>query len=97
MNNTLTIGEKIREIRNRKNLSQKRFGEKIGISGKSISAYETGKCTPPLKILECISKEYDESIIQLRDDRRKDLTEKIKYIKESISEIENILDRSLSL
>jgi DNA-binding XRE family transcriptional regulator len=29
-------------------MSQDRFGKKIGVSGKTISAYETGKITPTL-------------------------------------------------
>jgi len=43
---------KIKRTRLDKNMSQHRFGEKIGVSGKTISSYETGRAAPPLKVLE---------------------------------------------
>jgi transcriptional regulator with XRE-family HTH domain len=94
MKNNISI--KIRSIRERYNMSQERFGLKIGVSGKTISAYETGKCSPPLRILEKISQVYDESFVQIKSDKRDDLKSKLDFIKESISEIEELLNRSLS-
>ena len=51
-------GTQIKRIRQDSGMSQNRFGEKIGISGKTISAYETGRITPPLKVLERITVTY---------------------------------------
>ena len=45
------FGNKIKQFRLSKNMSQERFGKKIGLSGKSISAYETGICKPSLKVI----------------------------------------------
>lgn len=39
----------IKTIRNRKNCSQKKLGSRVGVSEKTISAYERGKITPPLE------------------------------------------------
>jgi len=52
-------GEEIKKLRGELNLSQKRFGEKVGISSKTISAYETGRIIPPLKVMEKIAKTYN--------------------------------------
>jgi transcriptional regulator with XRE-family HTH domain len=84
------VSEKIKRLRKKLNLSQDRFGKKIGISGKTISAYEKGRCEPPLKILEKISNIYGEPFLKIKDDKMSDLVNKIKQIKESLSEIENV-------
>ena len=67
-----TIGEKIKQIRSTYNLSQNRFGVKIGLTGKTISAYETGKCQPPLKVLDKISQMFNVSFAYTNDTTIKD-------------------------
>jgi len=52
----LQIGRKIREARISVNLSQEELARKIGVSNKTISAYEIGRAIPPLKVLVKISK-----------------------------------------
>lgn len=84
------IGEKIRNIRNKAKLSQSRFGYKMGLSGKTISAYETGKIEPPLKVLEAISDEYNENLIVPPTQHRNKLLNNIKRIEASIEEIKNL-------
>ena len=71
------ISLKIKNIRNRNNLSQERFGKKIGLSGKTISSYETGRCVPPLKVLEDISNVYDLSVVVVKNEKRAALREKL--------------------
>lgn len=96
MNEDITISKKIKMIRERYNISQERFGLKIGVSGKTVSAYETGRCIPPLKVLERITSAYDESFLQLRKDKREALKDRINGIKESLKEIEEMLNKSVS-
>mgnify|MGYP003939497845 CR=1 FL=1 len=57
------IGQKIKRIRDNHNLSQDRFGKKIGLSGKTISAYETGRTNPPIKILQKIVAVYKTQLL----------------------------------
>lgn len=78
-------------------MSQRRFGMKIGVTGKTISAYETGRCNPPLKILERISREYDVTFVHLKEDRKKQIEEKIALLRTSIEEIEQIMHSGLAL
>lgn len=89
MEKTEELGRKIKEIREKKNLSQERFGKKIGKSGKTISAYEKGRCTPPLKVLDSIVETYDVTFSSLKSGRRAQLEEKLQYIKNAIEEIES--------
>ena len=90
------IGRKIRELRDARDLSQQRFGQKIGLSGKTISAYETGKCIPPLRVLEEISKVYEVPILHMETKRRKELTARIQYLRNSLTELEVLINESIT-
>ncbi len=85
------IGEQIKEIRDKTKLSQERFGKKIGLSGKSISAYETGKANPPLRVLENISEAYDAHILGLNKQKKDLVTEKVDFIRTELEYLKNIL------
>ncbi len=85
------IGDKIRNIRNKAKLSQSRFGHKMGISGKTISAYETGKIEPPLRVLEAISDEYNENLITPPTQQKNKLLNNIETIESSLKEIKYLI------
>jgi transcriptional regulator with XRE-family HTH domain len=82
------LSQKIREIRVERNLSQSRFGKKIGKSGKTISAYESGRCTPTFKVLDSISQVYDVTFLHLKRSKREQLKDKINFLKDTIKDIE---------
>ena len=42
----MTFGEKIREERRKQNLTQKEHADKIGVTNRVITSYETGKSFP---------------------------------------------------
>lgn len=83
--------DKIKKIRQKYNLSQNAFGRRIGVSGKSVSAYETGKCKPPINVLNKISEVFDTSFIYINNNYQSDLCLKIQHIRESLVELENII------
>lgn len=85
------IACKIKTIREKKGLSQERFGSKIGVSGKSVSAYENGRCRPPLKVLEAISETYDTTVIDLAQKKRDCLLRSLLLLKEELLKIEEII------
>ena len=87
---------KIKAIRSKANLSQERFGKKIGISGKTISAYETGRCTPPLRILENIADIYDTPLVVLKKEKKGALKEKIGSIQQLLDELSVVLESGSS-
>ncbi len=88
-NKEIIIAQKIKNIRLLKNLSQDRFGKKIGKSGKTISAYESGRCVPTLKVLDDISQVYDVTFIHTNNDRKEQLRSKLDYLKNTIKDIES--------
>jgi transcriptional regulator with XRE-family HTH domain len=90
-NTEITIAQKIKNIRALKNLSQDRFGKKIGKSGKTISAYESGRCVPTLKVLDDISQVYDVTFIHTNNDRKEQLKRKLDYLKTTIRDIESVI------
>ena len=91
------IGSKIKEIRDNYNLSQDRFARKIGLSGKTISAYETGRTQPPLKIIEKIVDVYSTPIVSMKEEDKNNLKSKIDLIESELVGLKEILRDSLSL
>lgn len=85
------VSYKIRELRKRINLSQERFARKIGLSGKTISAYESGRCVPPLRVLDKISSVYGETFLSVNQEDKISMVEKLLQMKKYLQELEKIL------
>ena len=58
-------GAVIRELRERKKLTQDELAEKIYVSGKAVSKWETGQGFPDISLLEPLAKALDISVIEL--------------------------------
>jgi repressor LexA len=52
-----TIGQAIRHFRIKNKLSQVKLAERIGVANSTLSQYESGKITPPIRILQKLSLE----------------------------------------
>ena len=91
------IGIKIKKIRDSQNLSQERFAKKLGISGKTVSAYETGRTTPPLKVLQKIVHTYKTPIVNLNQELKSELSKKLELLETEVVGLKNILKDNLSL
>ena len=61
----IKIGKFISELRKTKNMTQQQLGEKIGVSSKTISKWETGKGMPDLSSLKPLSDCLEISINEL--------------------------------
>lgn len=86
--NNKKMAKQIKKLRVGLNMSQDRFGKKIGITGKSISAYESGRCVPPLRILERMSEIYDAGFVAIPENNKQVLAEKLSLLKKLILELE---------
>ena len=91
MSKNYEIAKKIKDIRLERNLSQDRFGKKIGKSGKTVSAYENGKCTPTFSVLDSISQVYDVTFVHLKKSKEEQLRDKIQNVREIIKDLEKTL------
>ena len=63
--NTQNIGMFLKELRKENGLTQEQLGEKIGVSNKTISRWETGNYMPPVDCLKMLSDIYHISINEI--------------------------------
>ncbi len=53
------LGEKIKELRTERGLSQKQLADKIGVATNTVSQYESGKSKTSIDILANLAIELD--------------------------------------
>ena len=58
-------GAVIRELRERQNMTQAELAEKISVSDKAVSRWETGKGYPDISLLEPIANVFNISVTEL--------------------------------
>ena len=58
----MTLGEKLKEIRKKFGLSQEQLAEKLTVSNRSVSRWETGSTLPDISILIELSEFYDKPL-----------------------------------
>ena len=61
----IKIGKFIAALRKEKGLTQEQLGEKLGVTNKTISRWETGNYMPDVEMLSLLSKEFGVSINEL--------------------------------
>ena len=59
------MGSFLAELRKEHNLTQAELGEKLGVTNKTISRWETGNYMPPVEMLEEFSNMYGMTINEL--------------------------------
>ena len=65
--NQLTIGKFIAQKRKEKNLTQEQLAEKLGVSNKTVSKWECGKCMPDYSIINPLCQELGITVSELMD------------------------------
>lgn len=65
--NQTAIGSYISKKRREKNLTQEQLAEKLGVSNKTISKWENGKCMPDHSIIEQVCRELSVTFSELMD------------------------------
>ena len=63
--NTYVTGTTIKQLREAKCLTQAELGEKIGVSSKTVSKWETAKGLPDISLLQPLSQALGVSVIEL--------------------------------
>lgn len=66
------IGEFIALKRKEKNLTQKQLADHLGVSNKTISKWENGKCMPDYSIVKPLCRELDITVAELMDGEAKE-------------------------
>ena len=65
------IGAFLKELRKEKNITQEELAEKMLVSRRTVSRWETGSNMPDLDILIDISEFYDVDLREILDGERK--------------------------
>lgn len=94
--NTKKLNElaiRIREARRNAHLSQDELGKQIGVSDKSVSAYEQGRSTPPINKLKKIaeSTSHPLSYFTQEDNEEALMTSKLANIERELAEVKRLL------
>lgn len=96
------IGNFISQKRKEKNLTQEQLAEKLGISNKTVSKWETGKSMPDYSIIELLCEVLSVSISELITGKEKDadinsssLEEKLALLSYKVEQLENQKDSQL--
>ena len=63
--NTYITGNTIKKLREAKNMTQLQLAEKIGVSSKAVSKWETAKGLPDISLIEPLSKVLGVSVLEL--------------------------------
>ena len=63
----MQLSQKIKNLRERENLSQSDFGKKIGVKTNTVWRWESGQATPQTKILQRICDVFNITLSSLID------------------------------
>ncbi len=86
--NQKKIGSFLKELRNEKGITQEQFAEILGVSGRSVSRWETGSNMPDISLLVEIADYFDVSIPEIINGERKSekMNEEVKEVAEAMSD-----------
>jgi transcriptional regulator with XRE-family HTH domain len=87
------LAQRIRIARRNARLSQSELGKSLGLSDKSISAYEQGRSTPPLDKLKKIAEitSYPFAYFTQEDAGESTLAAKLQSIERELAEVKRLL------
>jgi transcriptional regulator with XRE-family HTH domain len=87
------FARRLREARKKAHISQLELGEKVGVSDKSISAYEQGRAEPPFQKLKKIAELTNQSITFFTEQNTSssDLEAKIAVLEKELAEVKEML------
>ncbi|MCQ2551116.1 MAG: helix-turn-helix domain-containing protein [Clostridia bacterium] len=60
----------LKELRERKNITQQNLADKLGVTAKAVSKWETGKGLPDICLLEPLARELEVSLEELMGGRK---------------------------
>ena len=84
--NQKKIGAFLKELRREKNMTQEQLAEVLGVSGRTVSRWETGFNMPDLSILVQIADYYEVDLREIMDGERK--SEKMdKELEETVKKV----------
>ena len=91
-----SLAHRIRTARENAHLSQQSLGVAIGVSDKSISAYEKGRSQPPLENLRKIADATDHPLTYFTQEDNADsaIAAKLQSIERELAEVKRLLKKA---
>ena len=85
------IGFFLKELRKEKGITQEEFAEKLNVSGRTVSRWETGNNMPDISLLIEIADFFDVSIPEIINGERKReiMNEEVKEVADKLSDYAN--------
>ena len=84
----MKTGVFLKTLRKEKNLTQEQLAERLGVSGRTVSRWETGNNMPDISLLVEIADFYDVSIPELIDGERKseNMNEEVREVVDKMAD-----------
>ncbi|MDO4198257.1 MAG: helix-turn-helix transcriptional regulator [Erysipelotrichaceae bacterium] len=91
------IGAFLKYLRNEKNITQEELAEKLNVSGRTVSRWETGSNMPDISLLVDIAEFYDVSIPEIIYGERKNgkMKEEVKETALALSDYTEEINRKM--
>lgn len=93
---SVDIAKRIRQARQQAYLSQQDLGKAIGVSDKSISAYEQGRAVPPVNKLKKIASTTSYPLNYFTDEKvdQATIASRLVKVEQELKQIKRLLKKS---
>ena len=85
--NQMSTGKFISQKRKEKSLTQEQLAEKLGVSNKTVSKWETGKCMPDYSVVKTLCDELEITVAELMDGEKSEEKSVRTYDEEQIMDL----------
>lgn len=96
----IAIGKFILKKRKEQNFTQEQLAERLGVSNKTVSKWETGKCMPDYSIIESLCRELNITLAELFDGKEDEniiRTYDSQQILKMMKEAQELINKKLML
>ena len=96
----IAIGKFILKKRKEQNFTQEQLAERLGVSNKTVSKWETGKCMPDYSIIESLCRELNITLAELFDGKEDEniiRTYDSQQILKMMKEAQGLINKKLML
>ncbi len=89
--NQKKVGSFLKELRKEKGITQEQFAEKLNVSGRSVSRWETGNNMPDISLLVEIADFYDVDVREIIEGERKSemMDKEVREVAEKMADYAN--------
>ena len=85
--NQMATGKFISQKRKEKSLTQEQLAEKLGVSNKTVSKWETGKCMPDYSVVKTLCDELEITVAEFMDGEQSEEKSVRTYDEEQIMDL----------